>query len=77
MPTTNEIIDRIDESFESSPVDGVCVLSVDDWVKIKAEIGVKTNQCGECTGINKEKGKYAMECFGCKRYHTDLFEKEV
>ena len=30
-----ELIARIDEEFASSPVDGCCVLSIDDWKIIK------------------------------------------
>jgi hypothetical protein len=44
----NELIERIDEDFLSSPVDGVCVLSKCDWEKIKEWLN---NQYQE--GFNK------------------------
>jgi len=38
-----EIIARIDEEFESTPVDGCIVLSIVDWKIIKSAIEPKTS----------------------------------
>jgi hypothetical protein len=38
-----ELIARIDEDFASSPMDGCCVLSIDDWQTLKSVVVANTS----------------------------------
>lgn len=52
------LIDRIDEAFNSSPMDGVSILDRDDWTRIKSalsrlpkEISGHCPNCGERVSV--------------------------
>ena len=44
-------------------------------VKIKKAVSKNRKLCKECNGFDLKTETYALECFGCKIYHPNLFER--
>lgn len=63
-----KLIEQIDEDFKSSSVDGVCILSIDDWNKIKPYLTISYQDKydkGYKTGYNERKNrKICKDCDG-------------
>ena len=44
-------------------------------VKIKKAVSNNRRSCKECRYFDLENDTYGMDCFGCKIYHPNLFER--